>query len=113
MFHSDECPEEDVNEYSEINLSTEANNSHQMPRLPYAATNVFVKYPEERSPQPVLSQTLDYDRFRNLAVGTPDRSIRSTSVATSVNPTDRSRSRSKQDGRNKVQVRLKLSIKKF
>lgn len=63
----------------------------------------YRKPSEEPLVRPLISQSLDCERFRNLAMRTPDRSIRSASVAV-PRRRQRSRSASKQDVQNKTQV---------
>lgn len=99
-FLSDECPEEVVNDYTEPSTP-----NHQSVYL----RSGYRKHPEESDVRPVLSQSLDCERFRNLAVRTPERSIRSASVAV-PRTRERSRSASKQEPRNKMQVQKQLEL---
>lgn len=104
MFFSDECPEEEANEYVELNVPNP-------PSLLYIPSN-YRKRSEEPEPRPSLSQSLDCERFRNLAMRTPDRSsIRSASVAV-PRRRERSRSTTKQDvtTQNKTQVQKQLEL---
>lgn len=93
-FFSDECPEEEANDYAELNLPNQ--------QALYLPGN-YRKRSEEPVVRPLISQSLDCDRFRNLAMRTPERSIRSASVAV-PRRRQRSRSASKQDLQNKTQV---------
>lgn len=81
-----------MNDYAELNLP-----NHQ-----YVSRN-YRKLSQEPVARPLISQSLDCDRFRNLAIETPDRSVRSASVAV---PRRRQRSRStgKQNVPNRTQV---------
>lgn len=92
ILFSDECVEEEMNDYAELNVQ----NHHYLP-------GGFRKPSEEGPARPLISQSLDCERFRNLAMRTPDRSVRSASVAV-PRRRQRSRSTAKQDVQNKTQV---------
>lgn len=95
IFFSDECPEdEEANDYAELNLP----NQHSL----FLPGN-YRKRSEEPPVRPLISQSLDCERFRNLAMRTPDRSIRSASVAV-PRRRQHSTSASKQDLQSKTQV---------
>lgn len=102
---SEDCPEEDINEYSEFNSSGDTNNTsflQPMPSLNYPTSN-YIKHRdvETHSARSVPS-------LRNISK-TPDRStMQSTSVASTLLP-ERGASNSEQD-LSKTQMQKKLEL---
>lgn len=100
MFFSDDCPDEDPNEFSEFNSSGDTNHVtliHPMPQMNYPTSN-YIKHRDMdvRSAQSLSSP-------RNVAK-TPERSIRSSSITTPVHTRERSTSNADQEAQNKDQV---------
>ncbi|XP_017773228.1 PREDICTED: uncharacterized protein LOC108560270 isoform X4 [Nicrophorus vespilloides] len=94
---SDDCPEDDMNEYADTPAAIQP-----MPSLIYPTSN----YTKRRSEEP----RIEVSQESGYLHATSDRSIRSPSIATPAYPRNRSRSNANTEAANKKQMQKQLEL---